>query len=205
MRKLATTGAALLLMLGVFACGGGDDGGSSRDTVPTATPAKQISRTSQPRPPAEPTDTAEPYNPDPYAGFPTFSPEATKAPPNEPAITQPWRVYSARIFYDEGGGGDVSNTITTPLNLSTDGSWSFSDSSGTWSAEPIADDDWTRWGIQPYGPSTKIVLDGWSAGAADGPIEEAQGGGADFIWVIYREGPPAIGAPGTVWMKFGQS
>jgi hypothetical protein len=204
MRKLMTIGAALLVAPGALACNGGGDG-SSHDGLPTATLDSRASSTNQPLPPAAPTATPTPYDPDPYAGFPTFAPQPTQAPVKEAAITQSWRVYSARTFYDEGGGGDVSNTITTTLDLSTDGSWSFSDSSGNWSIEPTSDADWSRWGIQPYGPATKIVLQGWNGDSADGPIEESQSGGIDFIWVIYREGPPTIGAPGTVWMKFGQS
>ncbi len=204
--------AALLLFLplAVAACSGGDDGAPSvQPTVPTAAPTPKPEATlapSQPLPPRESTPApaqkqqtpAPTYNPDPYAAFPTF-------PPEEPAAsTTSWRVLSARIFYDQGGGGSLSTTITTRLELSDDGTWTFGSSSGTWDVSGITAGDWARWGIDSYGPTQKVVLEGWNGGTADGPIEES-GGQVDFIWVIYPESPPAISAPGTVWMKFGRA
>ena len=115
-----------------------------------------------------------------------------------------WRAYSARIFYDEGGAGTVDTTITRELELNSDGTWHFGSSAGTYEVSDISADDWARWGVDPYGPSRKITLFDWNGGVADGPVEES-GGGIDFLWAIYREGPPTIGAPGTVWMKFGHA
>ncbi len=138
--------------------------------------------------------------------IPTQVPQSTPGPTPEPNVPEAsstsWRVYSARIYYDEGGGGDLSNVITTQLELTGGGSWYFSSSSGTWYTAAISDEDWQRWGVAPYGPSSKIVLNGWNGGQADGPIEES-GGAVDFIWVIYPTEPPDVSAPGAVWMKFG--
>jgi len=114
-----------------------------------------------------------------------------------------WRVYSARIYYDAGGGGHVSKGLSSrTLLVLPGGRWTFGSSSGTWSLGPIRASDWRRWGVSPYGPRRKIVLRGWNRSLADGPIEESSR--VDFLWVIYRVGPPLVGAPGTVWLKFGR-
>lgn len=197
---IGLTGMTLLL-LGSVACSGGDQGaapaGSARATAP-------------------PTPVATEQNTDPYAGFPTFPPGSAdptplggstppvEEPPPQAPVTEAtsWRVLSARIFYDEGGGGDISDTITTHLELSQSGAWTFGSSSGGWTVSDITPDDWSRWEIDPYGPTRKIVLNGWNGAVADGPIEES-GSVIDYIWVIYPEGPPTIQAAGTIWMKFG--
>jgi hypothetical protein len=114
-----------------------------------------------------------------------------------------WRVLSARIYYDEGGGGDLSNTITHRLDLSSTGTWSFSTSSGSFDLSSIINDDWARWGVNSYGPARKIVLQGWNASSADGPIEESNGN-VDYLWVIYRVEPPVVSNAGTIWLKFGR-
>ncbi len=118
-------------------------------------------------------------------------------------IVGSWRIYSSRLFYDAGGAGVLGTTATQVLELKADSSYSFGSSSGTWSVESISSDDWTRWGIKPYGPTMKIILSGWNGGSADGPIEESTG--VDFIWVIYKVGPPIVSASGTVQMKFGHA
>ena len=112
-----------------------------------------------------------------------------------------WRVYSQTLFYDAGGSGgsDASASTTNKLRLTSDGRWKFGSSRGSWYVTSIDPATWERWGIQPYGPELKIVLDGWSGQSADGPIE-AQDGRVDFLWVIYRA---AGSSPGTVHMKFG--
>jgi hypothetical protein len=162
------------------------------------------------------TSTATPIATEPaqgsHAGFPTVpADDATDAPRPAPLPVVPGatdltvasrRVLSARVFYDESGGRDMSTTITTHLDLSPSGAWSFGSASGNWTVSDITADDWSRWGIEPYGPTHKIVLDGSSRGVGDGPIEASEGG-VDYIWVIYHEGPPTIQAPGTIWMKFG--
>ena len=111
-----------------------------------------------------------------------------------------WRIYSETLFYDAGGSGgsDASASVTRSLALYDDGSWEFGSSSGTWFTSPIDPSDWDRWGTAPYGPETKIVLEGWNEDSGDGPIE----GSVDFFWVIYRVDDPD---PGTVQMKFGRS
>ena len=118
-------------------------------------------------------------------------------------VTGQWRVLSARIYYDQGGGGDLSNTITHKLELSSSGTWSFSTSSGSFGLSSIADDDWKRWDVNSYGPVRKIVLQGWNASSADGPLEESNGS-VDYLWVIYRAEPPTVSNPGTIWLKFGR-
>jgi hypothetical protein len=109
-----------------------------------------------------------------------------------------WRIYSEYFYYDAGGGNGIT-PVTTLLGLNSDGTWQFGSSNGTWSVETIASDDWTRWEVSPYGPTRKIVLNGWYGSSADGPIEET-GSNVDFLWVIYHVSEPD---PGTVWMKFG--
>ncbi len=207
--------AALLLLvpLAFAACGGDDSGPASGQPggQATRTPPPEAARPpSQPLPPRESTPVPAQKQPtpaptqdsDPYAGFPTFPPDIP--PASAPVETTAWRVLSARAFYDQGGGGDLSTVITTRLELSGDGTWTFGSSSGAWDVADITPDDWSQWGVQPYGPTQKVVLDGWDGGVAAGPIEES-GGQVDFVWVIYPEGPPTISAPGTVWMKFGRA
>lgn len=110
-----------------------------------------------------------------------------------------WRVYSEYLYYDAGGGSTVT-PVTTKLNLNADGTWQFGSSSGTWGVASITSSDWAKWGISPYGTtSRKIVLNNWAGGTADGPIDETSSG-VDFIWVVYRVSQPD---PGTVWVKFG--
>lgn len=118
-----------------------------------------------------------------------------------------WRAYSERLFYDKGGGGATlsasSGTASTQtLSLKNDGTWSYGTSKGTWSISAITADDWKSWGIESYGPARKIFLQGWNKGTASGPVEESAGN-VDFIWVLYRVGPPTVQNPGTVHMKFG--
>lgn len=117
-----------------------------------------------------------------------------------------WRAYSERIYYDRGGAGALlsiakGNAITRTLKISSDGRWEFGDSKGTWTVSAITDEDWSRWGISPYGPTRKVVLDGWNKASADGPAEESTR--VDFIWVIYHVEPPLVQNPGTIWIKFG--
>ncbi len=113
-----------------------------------------------------------------------------------------WRVYSSRLFYDQGGGGPLGMNSATPLVLSESGEWSYGPSSGTFTASPIAPADWSRWHVTPYGPTRKLVLHGWNRGTGDGPIE-TENGQVVFLWIIYRVGPPTVQAPGTVYLKFG--
>lgn len=78
--------------------------------------------------------------------------------------------------------------------------WTFSSSSGLYTIGTIEPRDWDRWGVQPYGPTRKIILFDWNKDIADGPIEETQDG-IDFIWVIYKADPSAQGSR-YVWLKF---
>jgi hypothetical protein len=112
-----------------------------------------------------------------------------------------WRVYSETLFYDAGGSGgsDSGASTTRELSLNDDGTWEFGSSNGTWYVTAIEAGDWSRWGVEEYGPQRKVVLEGWNGDVADGPIEESEAG-ADFLWVIYRVDEPS---PGVVQMKFG--
>ena len=121
---------------------------------------------------------------------------------SDPAFVGSWRIFSERIFYDIGGAGSAAVPVTRNLELLKDGTWKFGDSNGTWTVTEITNDDWTRWGINPYGPSRKITMDGWNKATADGPIEEEKSQ-IDFIWVIYHVEPPQVQNAGTVWLKFG--
>lgn len=113
-----------------------------------------------------------------------------------------WYVLTKVIYFDNGQTSkDVKTVpITTPLKLSADGKWQFSSSTGSWSAAALADSDWEGWKVPSYGPTRKLVLNGWSDGTGKGPIEETDAG-VDFIWVIYPYVSDANG-PGTVWLKF---
>ncbi|MEW6455813.1 MAG: hypothetical protein AB1410_03745 [Acidobacteriota bacterium] len=119
-----------------------------------------------------------------------------------------WRVYSERLVYDEGGAGpwltaSKRNAVTRKLELKADGTWSFGSSQGKWRISPISASDWEKWKIPSYGPTRKIILEGWNKNTASGAVEEGDSG-VNFIWVLYRVGPPTVSRPGTVHMKFGR-
>lgn len=116
-----------------------------------------------------------------------------------------WRVYSEKLFYDKGGSSYLNLSMTTRnLELTVFGTWNFGDSSGAWSVEKITEEDWKEWGIDAYGPTKKLVLDGWSGSKATGPIEESEENDRiNFFWVVYRAEPPTVHTPGTVFIKFG--
>ncbi len=75
------------------------------------------------------------------------------------------------------------------LELSA-GTWTLGSSSGTWTTQPITEEDWEKWGLAPYGPKRKIVLYSWNKGIAVGPIEESAER-VDFFWVIYNATLPS--------------
>lgn len=120
------------------------------------------------------------------------------------ALAGDWRVISAVLYYDNGKNTkDVKTTLPTRrLSVADDGKWQFGSSNGAWSVSTIEDSDWTGWDVRSYGPTRKLVLDGWSGSTSKGPIEESTGP-VDFFWVIYRYTSDTSG-PGTVWMKFGK-
>ena len=129
---------------------------------------------------------------------------ATSVADADPAFVGSWRIFSERIFYDIGGAGSSIVPVTRNLELLKSGTWKFGDSQGTWTVTEITNDDWTRWGVNPYGPTRKMRLDKWNKAVADGPIEENKGY-VDFIWVIYHVEPPLVQNPGNIWLKFGHS
>ena len=102
-----------------------------------------------------------------------------------------WRSYS-----------DTKNTRT--LDLTADGKWQIGGSSGTWRVYSIKESDWQKWGIESYGPTRKIILDGWNKGIADGPIEETESN-VDFFWVIYEVTLETYGEPRLAQIKYGHA
>ncbi len=116
-----------------------------------------------------------------------------------------WHSFSSYFYYDAGGGGGGAGGGAA---LRMNGNhWYYGTSSGTFKVAPITAADWKHWGIQPYGPTKKIIWSHWGKqGTADGPIETERIKGrlhVDFLWVIYHENPPIVQYPGTVWLKFG--
>lgn len=128
----------------------------------------------------------------------TTTPKTQAASPY-PGLTKNWRVYSQAIFYDSGGFNFMDTPATRLLELKPDYTWTFGNSEGTWRVSKITETDWTKWGVNAYGPTEKLVLDGWNNDVADGPIE----GNVDFLWVIYRTGPPTVQSPAQIQIKFG--
>ncbi len=115
-----------------------------------------------------------------------------------------WRSYPQRLYFDAGGSLKVDTPSSRKLELKANGKWVFGSSSGTWKLANIEAKDWTKWGIEPYGPKKKIVLNNWNKKIAYGPIEESSiKGQVDFIWVIYRVDPPVVSRPGIMHAKFG--
>jgi len=130
--------------------------------------------------------------------------DVTGLPPQSAAPVEfagQWRVYSETLYYDAGGSGgsDSGSSTTRELGLREDGTWEFGSSRGSWYVATIDAADWERWGVEDYGPQRKVVLEGWSEGVGDGPIEESDAG-VDFLWIIYRVDEPSAG---VVQMKFG--
>jgi len=115
-----------------------------------------------------------------------------------------WRAFSEYIYYDEGASNILDTASTRILELKTNHRWEFGSSGGTWGVEDIADADWEKWKTGSYGPTKKIVLNGWSNGVGDGPIEETESR-IDFMWIIYRAEPPTVSKPGQIQIKFGHS
>ncbi len=115
-----------------------------------------------------------------------------------------WSAFSSRLFYDAGGGGALGSGTGYPMEINADGTWKYSSSAGKWHVEDVTSADWTKWKISDYGPKRKMVLDGWNNGIADGPVEESSGR-VDFFWSIYRVGPPKVGVPGLVNVKYGHT
>ncbi len=118
----------------------------------------------------------------------------------DPALAGSWRIYSEEISYDYGGSGTIAPAAWT-LVLDPDGTWRFGQSNGTWSVANITSRDWNSWGMDPYGPTRKIVLSGWDGYSADGPIDESPSG--DSFWAIYRPKDQDT-FPGIVQMRFGR-
>ncbi len=204
MRLLSGLAALTLAALIAVACGGGDAPAISPPAEPesTARPAARATATVQPtEPPAVATE-APRATPAPTQPQSQPAPVAITAAPNpNPELVGDWRIYSESLYYDAGGGGvmDSSEVVGTHLVLNNDGSWQFGSSSGRWSVAPIDGSEWDRWLVSPYGPTRKIVLQGWNGGTGDGPLDE-EPGYLDFVWIIYHVDSPD---PSTVYMKFG--
>lgn len=134
---------------------------------------------------------------------PSGSQGASGPAPSNPAVPADlvgsWAPFSARIDYD-GGGGGVSQSGQYPLQLTSSGQWSYGSSSGTWTTRPITSSDWSRWRVQPYGPTEALVLSNWMGGTATGPIETSNGT-PDFVWVIYHVTSPQ---PALIELRFNR-
>lgn len=131
----------------------------------------------------------------------TCCPDSPKPPVQYPDLAGSWKNYSARVFYDQGGGGALTN-VPEQLRLTGEGKWTFGTSSGSFFVSAIDSSDWTRWNISAYGPTRKISFSNWKGSTADGPIEESNGR-VNFVWVIYKVAPPIVSYPGAAWLKFG--
>jgi len=83
-------------------------------------------------------------------------------------IVGKWRIYSQ------------PGATTRVLEIKADHTWEFG-TTGTWSVESITQEDWARWRIVPYGPTRKLILNGWNKASTDGPIEE-ENGAVNFFW-----------------------
>ncbi|MBI2888161.1 MAG: hypothetical protein HYY02_13285 [Chloroflexi bacterium] len=171
-----------------------------RFTTQTGAATPTPTRTATPAP----TQTAAPAPTQTATPAPTQTPLPTPSSGETPAVfLGTWRVYSAQIYYDDGRRGPDNPARYGRLELQAGGVWQYGTSTGRWSVSPISAEDWNRWGVQPYGPTRKLALSGWGGGLADGPTEESAGV-VDFLWVIYRAGPPTVSAPATIWLKFGR-
>lgn len=130
-----------------------------------------------------------------------FGDDAEEIQVSQPhSLTGDWMVYSKAVYYDDGEFA-FPETPASVLQINDNGTWEFGNNSGKWEVTTITEDDWKAWGISQYGPSKKIVFYGWNGDIASGPLEGEEV--AQFIWVIYRTGPPYEKAAGQVQMKFG--
>src|SRR3989304_3191204 len=177
----------LLLVAALAAAALAACGGDKRDTLSPANDPDTPVVTETPAPAEEPPPAAQgPAPADALPPAPAQAPQSELTPeqpqpaqepasPLNPEVVGVWRVYSARIFYDQGGGGTGDTTITRQLALAADGAWSFGSSAGSYSISDISADDWSGWGVEPYGPTRKISLFDWNGAVADGPMEESGG------------------------------
>ena len=111
---------------------------------------------------------------------------------SEKQLVGKWKMHSQGRYQDEVGEWVFESDLSRILEIKEDKTWDFGPSKGTWNVLPIEEDDWKRWGVSPYGPAKKIVMDKWNQKGADGPIE-ANSGQVSFFWVIYTvqyEGKP---------------
>lgn len=134
--------------------------------------------------------------PKPFEPLFQNEPEETK----RHSVIGEWMTYSKGVYYDNGDFR-YPQTPNEILLIDEDNTWTFGKYNGKWELSPITDADWKLWGINQYFPKNKITLYGWNDDIASGPVEG--GATAQFIWVIYRVGPPIEEAAAQVQMKFG--
>ncbi len=115
-----------------------------------------------------------------------------------------WHVVSSRLSYDAGGGSNSSADATDMLSFGRNGIWRSVHGQGTFRIERISPADWPRWRIAAYGPTLKVVLNGWKGRTVDGPIETS-GKQITFFWLVYHVGPPVTTSPATIFVKFGRT
>ncbi len=128
--------------------------------------------------------------PNPENAAPPSSLEGSDASENSLFVGK-WRSFS-----------DTKNTQV--LELTEDNTWTFSSSRGRWRVAAIEESDWAKWQVEPYGPTRKIVFEGWNNQVADGPIEETEDR-VDFFWIIYIVNLEQVGEPAQVQIKYGHA
>ncbi|MDO8427960.1 MAG: hypothetical protein Q7S92_01990 [Candidatus Diapherotrites archaeon] len=110
-----------------------------------------------------------------------------------------WKIYSPN---PQAGGASGFVPSTRMLEIKRDGTWEFGNSTGTWEIQNIQANDWSKWLVEDYGPTQKIVFNEWNETGADGPIERSTR--LDFFWIIYQVGPPVFETEKQLQMKFGR-
>lgn len=115
-----------------------------------------------------------------------------------------WRMLTQDNYYDTGGEEHLFSPTTLLLELKSDGTWQFGKMAGTWTATGLKDEDIKLWNMRDAAVKSKITLNGWENGIAEGPITESEKG-VEFIWLIYRVQPPNAQWPGQTRIKFGRT
>ena len=115
-------------------------------------------------------------------------------------MTGKWRPSSVSVIADRGSATAPSINTISGLCLEADSTWRYASTSGKWSTAAIDASDWKRWSIPALaGVTQKIVLNGWTAGPADGPIDDGS-----QLTIVTRVGPPDYPSAGVLSIIFGR-
>ncbi len=150
---------------------------------------------------AEPPETAESaqvwvrFVPAPY------NPKVEDDSFSELSLIGKWGLHFTGLRLNEKGKWVKKVDTTTILELKADKTWTFGTSQGTWKVLPIEDEDWQKWGVDPYGPKKKIVLENFGDDGGSGPIE-AYKGEVSFFWAMYKATNPETGKQASFQKKF---